>query len=405
MVGKSGEEIWTDQYGRVKVQFYWDRAGTDDENSTCWIRVSHAWAGKMWGTIYLPRIGQEVIVSFIEGDPDRPIVTGRVYNADQMPPYTLPDEQTKSTLKSLSSKGGGGFNELRFEDKKGSEQVFLHGEKNLDIQVKNDRMENIGNNRSLTVEKDKYEKIKGNEHNHTVGNRVEKIEGNHELDITGNEGIKITGNHSLEVTGNVVEKVTGNQSTEVTQNLYIKGMQVVIEALTGLTIKMGPNFITLDPSGIAISGVPMVQINSGGSALSGSPGQPVTVNAPTDPVAADNADPGATGSPASPHVAPVKSISLSNISPVSKSGPADEPDRPAPAAAAGGGSTASVVDRATFPRDHDAVAQAEALKKAAEDGVPFCEECEKAKKKAEQEQAQGSGGSSAEAPADEEMDQ
>ena len=100
-----------------------------DENSSCWIRVSQGWAGKQWGAIYIPRIGQEVIVRFLEGDPDRPIITGRVYNADQTVPYTLPDEQTKSTMKSMSSKGGGGFNEIRFEDKKGSEQVFIHGQK------------------------------------------------------------------------------------------------------------------------------------------------------------------------------------------------------------------------------------------------------------------------------------
>ena len=131
VVGKSGEEIWTDKYGRIKVQFFWDREGKADEKSSCWIRVAHGWAGKQWGSIYIPRIGQEVAVGFLEGDPDRPLIIGSVYNADQMPPYTLPDEQTKSTLKSDSSKGGGGFNEIRFEDKKGSEQIFIHGQKDL----------------------------------------------------------------------------------------------------------------------------------------------------------------------------------------------------------------------------------------------------------------------------------
>ena len=125
VVGKSGEEIWVDQYGRVKVQFFWDRAGNMDENSSCWIRVAQLWAGKGWGAIFTPRIGQEVIVDFLEGDPDRPIITGRVYNADQTVPYTLPGEQTKSTIKSMSSKGGGGFNEIRLEDKKGS-RADLH---------------------------------------------------------------------------------------------------------------------------------------------------------------------------------------------------------------------------------------------------------------------------------------
>jgi type VI secretion system secreted protein VgrG len=122
VVGKQGEEIYSDKYGRVKVQFHWDREGKSDENSSCWIRVSQLWAGKNWGGMFIPRIGQEVIVEFLEGDPDQPIITGRVYNADKMAPYPLPDNQTRSTVKSNSTKGGGGFNEIRFEDKKGSEE-------------------------------------------------------------------------------------------------------------------------------------------------------------------------------------------------------------------------------------------------------------------------------------------
>ena len=131
VVGPGGEEIYTDNYGRVKVQFFWDRVGKRDENSSCWMRVSQPWAGKRWGAVAIPRIGQEVIVDFLEGDPDRPIITGRVYNAEQMPPYELPANMTQSGVKSRSSKGGSAANcnELRFEDKKGSEQVLLHAEK------------------------------------------------------------------------------------------------------------------------------------------------------------------------------------------------------------------------------------------------------------------------------------
>ena len=148
VVGKAGEEIWTDQYGRVKVQFHWDRDGKSDENSSCWVRVSHPWAGKNWGSISMPRIGQEVIVDFLEGDPDQPIITGRVYNNASMPPYKLPDNATMTTLKSNSSKGGGGFNEIRFEDKKSQEQIFIHGEKNQDIRIKHDVYEWVGNDTS-----------------------------------------------------------------------------------------------------------------------------------------------------------------------------------------------------------------------------------------------------------------
>lgn len=151
VTGKKGEEIWTDKYGRVKVQFHWDREGKSDENSSCWVRVAQLWAGKSWGGMMIPRIGQEVIVEFLEGDPDRPIITGRVYNADNMPPYGLPAEATKSTIKSNSSKGGGGFNEIRLEDKKGSEQFFLHAQKDMETIVLNDQAERVDRDRKRKV--------------------------------------------------------------------------------------------------------------------------------------------------------------------------------------------------------------------------------------------------------------
>ncbi|MDQ2901397.1 MAG: type VI secretion system tip protein VgrG, partial [Acidobacteriota bacterium] len=177
VVGKKGEEIWVDKYGRVKVQFHWDREGKLDEESSRWIRVSQTWAGKGWGSMHIPRIGQEVIVDFLEGDPDRPLVTGRVYNAEQLPPYALPAEQTKSTMKSMSSKGGGGFNELRFEDAKGKEQIFIHAEKNQDIRVKNDLYETIGQDSHLTITKDRLAKIGGDDHLQIAGDRNEKVGG------------------------------------------------------------------------------------------------------------------------------------------------------------------------------------------------------------------------------------
>lgn len=151
VTGPAGEEIYTDEHGRIKVQFHWDREGKYDENSSCWIRVSHGWAGAGWGAMYIPRIGHEVIVDFIEGDPDRPIITGRVYHGTNKPPYDLPAEKTKSTLKSDSTIGGGGFNELRFEDKKGSEEVFIHAEKDWNIQVKNCESETVGANISTNA--------------------------------------------------------------------------------------------------------------------------------------------------------------------------------------------------------------------------------------------------------------
>ncbi len=327
VVGKSGEEIWTDNYGRVTVQFHWDRQGQSDENSSCWIRVAQGWAGKQWGFICIPRIGQEVIVSFLEGDPDRPIITGSVYNADQMPPYTLPDNQTQSTWKSMSSKGGGGFNEIRYEDKKGSEQIFIHGEKDMDMRIKNDRREWIGEDRHLVITRDKLETTGRDSHLDLTRDHIEKIGRDHHLTISGKEAISITGSHSLAVTGDVIEQFSGNHSSQVTQNLYLKAMQVVIEAAVGLTIKAGSNFITIDPTGVAISGTPMVQINSAGSALSGSAGSLVSPLSPTDAANASDADPGAVTSVAGQGTGPA-GMSLTDIPPATpgkKSAASDAP--------------------------------------------------------------------------------
>ncbi len=234
VVGKSGEEIWTDKYGRVKVQFYWDRLGKDDEKSSCWVRVSSPWAGQNWGAISLPRIGQEVIVDFLEGDPDRPIIMGRVYNAQQMPPYALPNYQTRSTIQSRSSKGGGAanYNEIRFEDLKGSEQIFINAEKDMDHRVENDSREYIGNNRHLVVNASQFEMVNTDKHLHVKGKQIEKIEsdksqqfggnymgeiaGNSSMSISGNRKEEVGGNDSLSVTGDVKESVTGSVSLSVT---------------------------------------------------------------------------------------------------------------------------------------------------------------------------------------------
>ncbi|MEW5979686.1 MAG: type VI secretion system tip protein TssI/VgrG [Acidobacteriota bacterium] len=293
IVGPPGEEIFVDKYARVKVQFHWDREGKYDDKSSCWMRVSQAHAGKSWGAVHLPRIGQEVIVSFLDGDPDRPIITGMVYNGESMPPYTLPDEKTKTTFKSYSSKGGGGFNELRFEDKKGSEQVFLHAEKELDIRVKNDRREWIGRDRHLIIKRDRKDLIERDQHTVIKRDLVEAVKRDHHLKITGKQATEVGGSQSLKVAQNVGEKFDMNHSEEVGMNFYLKaGMNVVIEAGIGLTIKAGSNFITLSPAGIMITGSPLVLINSGGAALPGTPGQLVPPMAPGEAEIADNADPG-----------------------------------------------------------------------------------------------------------------
>jgi type VI secretion system secreted protein VgrG len=273
VVGPSGEEIYTDKYGRVKVQFHWDREGKYDDKSSCWVRVSQNWAGKRWGAMFIPRIGQEVIVDFIEGDPDRPIITGRVYNAASMPPYALPGEKTKSTVKTNSSKGGGGFNELRFEDLKGSEQLFIHAEKDKHVRVKNDRVEWIGNDSHLMVKHDQLESVDGNKH----------------LTVKGDQNEKVDGGYSLKVAQDVQTKTNTKFAADAGQEIHLKaGMNVVIEAGMSITLKAGGGFIVVGPAGVTISGTPVL-INSGGAAGSGSGCAP---QPPDPPKEADKAEPG-----------------------------------------------------------------------------------------------------------------
>jgi type VI secretion system secreted protein VgrG len=251
VVGKAGEEIWTDKYGRVVVQFYWDRLGAKDEKSSCWVRVAQGWAGKTWGAIFVPRIGQEVIVSFLDGDPDRPIITGSVYNATQAVPYTLPDDQTKSTVKSNSSKTGGGFNELRFEDKKDSEEIYIHAQKDMKTEVLHDSTTTIKNDRTITVSEGKE--------THTIekGDRTVEVKtGNETHNVAGTRTVKVTKDetHTNEakfdqkVTGDYTLKVTGNLTIEADGDVIIKSAKTVaqkagttfdIEAGTALTNKAG----------------------------------------------------------------------------------------------------------------------------------------------------------------------
>jgi type VI secretion system secreted protein VgrG len=306
VVGPSGEEIWVDLYGRVKVQFYWDRVGTNDEKSSCWVRVSQPWAGNGWGSIWTPRIGQEVLVSFMEGDPDRPVITGRVYNANEMPPYKLPDRQTVSTFRSRSSKGGGGYNELRFEDLKNSEQVYIHAQKDEDVWVNNDSKEYIGNDRHLIVVNNQYEKVQVDKHLHIVGNHNEKIDGNMSLKITGNQSESVTGNKSLSVTGDQKESVTGTISVSATMGkiesismgyamtamtIHLTAQAgMVIECDAGITLKSGSNSVDISPAGVFVTGTPFVFLNSGSMpSMSTDPskGNPDSPSDATDPKQAD----------------------------------------------------------------------------------------------------------------------
>lgn len=287
VVGPAGEEIFTDKFGRIKVQFHWDREGQVDSNSSCWIRVAQSWAGNKWGMVFIPRIGMEVIVHFIEGNPDQPIITGCVYNPQTMPPYTLPDEKTKSTLKSDSSKGGKGFNEFRIEDEKGKEQVFLHGEKNLDVRIKNDAMEFIKRDRHLIVEQ----------------HQLEKVTKDKQLKVGGDKNEKVDGSVSLNVGSDIDAKAGQKYALNAGREVHIKsGMNLVLESGTTLTLKVGGNFININSGGIFIKGT-MVMLNSGGAAGSGSGANP---DAPKPPKEADQADPGMRTKLPKPKAPPAK---------------------------------------------------------------------------------------------------
>ncbi|HEV3040172.1 MAG TPA: type VI secretion system tip protein TssI/VgrG [Candidatus Angelobacter sp.] len=243
VVGKSGEEIWTDQYGRIKCKFYWDQSSASDETSSCWIRVAQGWAGKAWGSIFVPRIGQEVVVSFLEGNPDRPLVTGCVFNATQTVPYTLPDEQTKSTVKTNSSKGGSGFNELRFEDKAGSEEIFIQAQKDMNVTILNDLTTTVTNNRTTTVSK-KDDSLIVDQGNRSIkvntGNETHEVKGTRDLTITGNETHTNKADFTQNVSGNFTLKVSGNLSIDVSGSITIKsGTSFDIQAGTALSNKAG----------------------------------------------------------------------------------------------------------------------------------------------------------------------
>ncbi|RWE97670.1 type VI secretion system tip protein TssI/VgrG [Mesorhizobium sp.] len=213
VVGPSGEEIFTDKYARVKVQFHWDRLGKKDQNSSCFVRVSQTWAGSGWGFIQIPRIGQEVIVDFIEGDPDLPIITGRVYNASQMPPYGLPGNATQSGWKSDSSKGGGGYNELMFEDKAGSELVNFQAQKDHNLLIKNDRTKLVQHDQSDRIDHDAKHSVGHNLDEDVGNNKTVKVGVDQTTDIGKNDTETVGVNRSLTVGSNETISI-GSNSTE-----------------------------------------------------------------------------------------------------------------------------------------------------------------------------------------------
>jgi type VI secretion system secreted protein VgrG len=218
VTGKAGEEIWTDQYGRVKVQFHWDRYGKRDENSSCWVRVSHPWAGKGWGAISIPRIGQEVIVDFLEGDPDQPIITGRVYNADVMPPFGLPGGAVVSGIKSSTHKGQG-YNEMSMDDTAGKEKITIHGQYDMNTTVEHDKTTTVKNNRSTTVVVDDTLNVNSNRTVHVKGKLSETIDTGQEVTVSSGYKETITGGATSTISGGLTSTVNGQWENTVNGHL------------------------------------------------------------------------------------------------------------------------------------------------------------------------------------------
>ncbi len=264
VVGPSGEEIFIDELGRIKVQFHWDREGKNDETSSCFIRVMQPWAGSGWGTSFIPRIGMEVIVNFLDGDPDRPIVTGSVYNGDNAIPFS---SKTQSGIRTRSTKKGtnSNCNELRFDDLKGSEQVFIHAEKNMDTEVENDETLKVDNDRTKTIKHDENSTIE-NDRNKTVNNnQTETIKKNKTIDVGLNHSEKIGKDKSIIVADNHKEEIGKDMSIQVGDNLMEDiGKNLGIVAGDQIILKTGSASITMKKNGdIVIKGKNITMQGSG----------------------------------------------------------------------------------------------------------------------------------------------
>jgi len=277
----TAEDISVDKYGRIQVTFHWNRPDKENFHISCPVRVASSWAGKGWGAVNIPRVGQEVVVSFLEGDPDRPLVIGSVYNADNMPPYTLPDNKTQSGIKSRSHEGGGAddFNEIRFEDKKGSEDFFLHAQKDMHEEVENDHVVaidhdetiDIKNDQTMTVGNDQKVTIKNDQTEDITGNRKLTVGKDDKLDVTGNGTTTIGQKFKLEA-GTEIQLVSGASSIvlKASGDIDIKGVKINISGDATVTAKANATMevscsgmTTVKGSMLSLKGDGMAQLSGG----------------------------------------------------------------------------------------------------------------------------------------------
>jgi type VI secretion system secreted protein VgrG len=319
VVVSSGEDSYMDKYGRVCVQFWSDRQRKPNTPDNTLLRVAQSWAGKGWGTYFWPRVDDEVLIDFIEGDPDQPIVVGSVYNGVNMPKYDPAGQYTLSGILTRSSKNGGAANanELRFEDLKGSEQVYMNAERDYDLHVEHDWHTLVGNEQHTKITTNQFEEVDGDSHLLVKGKQLHEIDGEADLNVKGNQIVQVGGDRNHTLTGNLKESIGQdsnisvgqnlneqigmNYSLQVGQNQYNKsgmlyvvdsgqevhikgGMNVVIEAGMNVCLSGPGGFISVGPTGVIIQGT-LVMINSGGAAVPGSPGMPQSPQSPSAPTA------------------------------------------------------------------------------------------------------------------------
>ncbi len=257
VVGPPGEEIHCDEFGRVKVQFPWDRDAEPNETASCWVRVSQGWAGAGYGSIAIPRIGHEVTISFLEGDPDQPLITGRTYHAVNTPPYLLPEHKTRTTIKTQTHQGEG-FNELCFEDKAGEEFIYMHAQKNLELHVLNSRQKRvefddtatIGNNSHLAVAKDRVETIDGN--------RDITVRTNHTEQVDGDRGLTIGGSYQTHANGDITFKADGELILDASKITLVAGGAALVVGGGSVDVTPVLNVGSASPSAAALPSIPAV---------------------------------------------------------------------------------------------------------------------------------------------------
>jgi type VI secretion system secreted protein VgrG len=257
VVGPSGEEIWVDKHGRIKIQFHWDRLGQKDENSSCWVRVSTTWAGKGWGFLQIPRIGQEVVVDFLEGDPDLPLVTGSVYNGEQTPPMGLPQGGIKSGMISRSSKGGGGYNEISVNDTKGKEGMTIHAQYNRDTVVENDDTITVNNNRTTTIAVDDTLSVGSNQKIDVGADRSTTIGANENLSVGSNRTVDVGVDDSLSAGANINVSAGATVSIDGGAEVKVSAPKISLTGQAEVSITVGGSSIKVTPAGVDIMG-PMI---------------------------------------------------------------------------------------------------------------------------------------------------